>query len=74
MNNYLVRAYAKNKVYYSLVKITYFNSQEFILGEKTSTLSNNNNQYNQRYPKITKADACTQNDGKNKYDLEVKRP
>lgn len=74
INKYLVRAYTKSKVYYSLVEITYFDSQDLTLGEKIVKTKENNHQQWKRYPKITKTKACEQNDGENKYDLEVKRP
>ena len=57
MNTYLVRAYAKDKVYYSLIKLTSFDSKQSFFGEKVITAPPPEN-YQEPFPKMTKDLAC----------------
>lgn len=73
MNTYLVRAYAKNHVYYSLIKLTFFTVQQSLFDEHIR-INPPSKDYWERLPKMTKDAACQEQDGTHAYDLEAKRP
>jgi len=73
INSYLVRAYAKNKVYYSLIKVTFFVSQQSYFGEKIISTPPRKD-YGRTLPSITKSLACQTGNWLHEYNLETKRP
>jgi hypothetical protein len=73
MNTYLVRAYAKHNVYYSLIKLNFFTTKQSFFGEIINNTPPSKN-YWERLPHMTKTEACQEKNGTHEYDLETKRP